>query len=360
MRDILKTALTAGTGPDVMYYDTGPGFAGVLARAGLLLPLDDAYVQYGWDKRIFKWAKDRTAFDGKTYGIGHELEFVGTFYNKKVFEEKGWSEPKTHDDYMGLCDNMKKAGLIPSAFSDQDKWPAGHMLSVFAGNIAGKEKLAQAISAKVPWNDPDFVQAIQTFFVDMNKAGYFVPDVNAVTYNDAQMLFYTGKAGTCITGTWKVADYTNPDVMTDPVGFFFYPSIGGKPIAPPAGLGSGYFISQATKYATESMQLLDYLMSTEAAKGWIEGLAKIPPIQVNAADYKVSDLMRFCIEALQQNSEAMGYNIDVLTPDNFNTMMFDGFQEVLGGTKSAQQQADDLETAMQEAKAAGKVVDITG
>jgi len=40
-------------------------------------------------------------------------------------------------------------------------------------------------------------------------------------------------------------------------------------------------------------------------------------------------------------------------------MMFDGFQEVLGGTKTAQQQAGDLEKAMQEAKAAGKVMDIT-
>src|SRR5215207_9011233 len=36
MRDILRTSLDAGSGPDVMYYDTGPGFAGVLARAGLL------------------------------------------------------------------------------------------------------------------------------------------------------------------------------------------------------------------------------------------------------------------------------------------------------------------------------------
>ena len=49
----------------------------------------------------------------------------------------------------------------------------------------------------------------------------------------------------------------------------------------------------------------------------------------------------------------------VLTPENFNTIMFDGFQEVLGGTKSAKQQADDLEKAMQDAKKENKVFDIT-
>jgi hypothetical protein len=56
----------------------------------------------------------------------------------------------------------------------------------------------------------------------------------------------------------------------------------------------------------------------------------------------------------------MGFNINVLTPDTFNTMMNDGFQEVIGGIKSAQQQADDLEAAMQQAIEEGKVMDITG
>jgi hypothetical protein len=40
-------------------------------------------------------------------------------------------------------------------------------------------------------------------------------------------------------------------------------------------------------------------------------------------------------------------------------MMFDGFQEVLAGSKTAKEQADDLEAAMQQAKEDGKVMDIT-
>ena len=34
MRPIMRTALDSGTGPDILYYDSGPGFAGVLAEAG--------------------------------------------------------------------------------------------------------------------------------------------------------------------------------------------------------------------------------------------------------------------------------------------------------------------------------------
>jgi raffinose/stachyose/melibiose transport system substrate-binding protein len=359
MRDILKTSLDGGVGPDVMYYDTGPGFAGVLARAGLLLPLDEAYDQFGWTERIFPIARERTTFDGKIYGIGHELEFIGVFYNQRIFEELGLSEPESHDEFIELCETLKGAGLIPLAFADQNKWPAGHMLSVFGGYIAGKDKLAAAISGEVPWNDPDFVEAIQTFFVDMNQAGYFIPEVNAVTYDDANLLFYSGQATMNLTGTWMVGDYTNPEVMPDPVGFFFYPPIGGKPIAPPAGLGSGYFVSKDTPDPQAAFRFLDFVFSEEAAKIWIEGASFIPPIAVDVNDYLIPDLFRFVIINLQENAELMGYNIDVLTPDNFNTMMFDGFQEVLAGTKTAQQQADDLENAMAEAREAGAIMDIT-
>ncbi|MDE0462284.1 MAG: hypothetical protein OXH93_07745, partial [Caldilineaceae bacterium] len=79
----------------------------------------------------------------------------------------------------------------------------------------------------------------------------------------------------------------------------------------------------------------------------------------NADDYSISDLLRFTIIEIQQNAESMGFNIDVLTPDNYNTMMFDGFQEVIGKVKTAQEQADDLEAAMQEAIERGTVMDIT-
>jgi raffinose/stachyose/melibiose transport system substrate-binding protein len=258
-----------------------------------------------------------------------------------------------------MAEKLKSAGLIPIAFADQNKWPAGHTFSVFAGNIAGRDKLAQAISGEVAWNDPDFVRAIQMPFVDMNKAGYFIPEVNAVTYDDWQALFYAGKAAMSLTGTWQVGNYSKQENMQDPVGFFLYPPIEGKPIAPPSGLGNGYFVSSKTKHPEAALQFLDFLFSKETAKFWIEELSRIPSVQVNPADYKVSDLMRFTLDTLQKGSETMGYNIDVLTPDNFNTMMSDGFQEVLAGSKTAQQQADDLQKAMETAKADGKVFDIT-
>jgi raffinose/stachyose/melibiose transport system substrate-binding protein len=62
IRAVIQTRLRSGEPPDVFSYDTGPGFGGVLAEAGLLRPLEEAYKQNGWD--IYDWAKQRVTYDG--------------------------------------------------------------------------------------------------------------------------------------------------------------------------------------------------------------------------------------------------------------------------------------------------------
>src|SRR5829696_1896971 len=79
LRTVLQTQLRSGKGPDVFGYDTGPGFAGALAKAGLLHDLTDAYQRYNWP--IYDFAKQRVTFDGKLVGIPNAMETVGLFYN---------------------------------------------------------------------------------------------------------------------------------------------------------------------------------------------------------------------------------------------------------------------------------------
>ena len=54
----------------------------MLANADLLLPLDDSYAEKGWDQRIYDWTRQRAIYDGKSYGVANELEFIGVYYNK--------------------------------------------------------------------------------------------------------------------------------------------------------------------------------------------------------------------------------------------------------------------------------------
>jgi raffinose/stachyose/melibiose transport system substrate-binding protein len=359
MRDVIKTALTSGSGPDIFYYDLGPGNAGVLAKAGLLLPLDDAYADFGWDKHIFNWTRERSTFDGKSYGVANELEFIGIFYNKQIFQDNGWSEPKDWNEFLALCDKAKAAGLIPIAFANGDSWPSFHMFAMMMNNIVGKERLTQMVSGKESWDNPDTVAAIKMFFVDMNQAGYFVPDVNAVSYDDGNALFQTGKAAMLATGTWMVESLTNPEQTQVPVGFFFLPSINGNPVVVPGGIGSGWVVSSSAKHPQETLEFLNYLISDEMGKRWVSEIRAVPAYPVDTSGLEIPELQAFALDIIGKQAGGMGYNIDVLTPDNFNNVMWDGFAAVLAGAKTPEQQAADLEAAMQEAIAKGNVIDIT-
>ena len=56
---------------------------------------------------------------------------------------------------------------------------------------------------------------------------------------------------------------------------------------------------------------------------------------------ELPELFKSVLSDLSQSTEAgsFGYNIDVLTPQNYNDVMFSGFQEVFNGTRSAKEQA---------------------
>lgn len=342
LRPVVQTALGADNGPDIIYYDSGPGYAGVLADAGLLLPLDDAYASNGWNERIYSWTKDRVTFGGKAYGIGNELEFIGVYYNKTIFDELGVTEPATYEEFIQICDKAKAAGYTPIAFADGPKWPAYHQFSIMANNIAGKDALDNILFGDGSWNDPDIVKSIQTFFVDMNQAGYFLTDTTAISYEDGNAVFYSGQAAMDITGTWLLSEMTN-NAQDFEVGFFFFPSIEGNPVTPPGGMGSGYFVNAKTQYPAEAIEFLDFMFSEEGGKIWLEDLSIIPSIAVPTADLNLTPLMKFAVDAVTK--VPLGYNIDVLAGDNFNTAQGDGYQAVLLGLKTPEQLAEELQAA---------------
>ena len=70
----------------------------------------------------------------------------------------------------------------------------------------------------------------------------------------------------------------------------------------------------------------------------------------------VPELFKQVLNDLSESpqAEAFGYNIDVLAPQNFNQVMYSGFEQVIDGARSPEDQALMLQQAWTEAKRAGK------
>ncbi|HEX2235411.1 MAG TPA: ABC transporter substrate-binding protein [Actinomycetota bacterium] len=356
-RTVIQTRLRSDNPPDLFGYDTGPGFAGVLAKADLLYDLGPAYKQYGWD--IYDWAKQRVTYDGVLSGVPGSVEELGVYYNKDLFDQKGFAEPETLDELKEMADEFKADGLIPFAFGDQEQWPAGHIFSIGVSNMLGPEGLDNILYGNGKWNDPEVVEAIEVMFTDMVEAGYYPEDVNAITYEDSNALFYSGQAPMNITGTWLVSEVRQEVGDRFEVGFFPFPAIDDTGIHPPGGLGGGLFVAKNTDEPEATLKLLDYFLSEPFLQANLELTNTIPALPLETEGLEITPLFQEILNDLSQSSgeTAFGYNIDVLTPQGFNDVMFDGFQEVLNGSRTPQEQADALQEAWAKAKAAGEVLE---
>ncbi len=356
-RTVIQTRLRSDQPPDVFGFDTGPGFAGVLAQADLLYPLEDAYEKYDWP--VYDWAKQRVTYDGVLSGVPGSVEEIGVYYNKDVFSELGLEEPQTIEELEQAAQAVKDEGMIPFAFGDQEKWPAGHLFSIATSNLLGPEGLDKALYGSGKWNSPEVVKGIDIMFSDFVEKGYYPEDVTAITYEDANALFYGGEAAMVPTGTWLVPEI-DETVRDFEVGFFPFPSIDGSEVAPPSGVGGGLFVAANSENPEEALKLVDFLQfNEERVRDDLERFNTIPPYQIDTSGLELSPLFQSVLQDLEkaENPDEFGYNIDVLAPQNFNTVMFDGFQEVLNGDRTPQEQADALQQAYQEAKAAGETLE---
>jgi raffinose/stachyose/melibiose transport system substrate-binding protein len=354
IRAVIKTRLRTKQPPDVFSYDTGPGFGGVLADAGLLRPLEKAYKENGWD--IYDWAKQGVTYNGTIYGVPDRLDEIVVYYNRGLFGRLGVEEPKTVDDLRGISDELKGRGIIPLSFGNRERWPAGHLFSIGVSNLLGSEGLNDILYGDGRWDAPEVGAAIDLIFRGFVESGYYPKSPNALTYDGANTLFYSGEAAMLPTGTWLVSEIVQA-VQDFEVGFFPFPSIDGSGISPPAGVGAGLFVAAAAKNPGGALKFIDYLQQDDTARFEIERFNTIPAHPVDLEGLDVPELFKQVLEDLSESSraEAFGYNIDTLAPQNFNQAMYTGFQEVMNGARSPGEQAGALQRAWAEAKKAGNV-----
>jgi raffinose/stachyose/melibiose transport system substrate-binding protein len=355
MNQTLRTALDSGTGPDVVLFDTGPAYAGVLAEAGLLLPLTDLDAQYGWSPRFVPVAIQGASVGGTLYGLPMTVDLIGLYYNQTLLAEEGLTAPTTVEELLAFCTAASEKGYVPIAFGDNPGWQAFHSFSMTANQMLGPEAMRQLLfEGTGGWNTPEIVTAIQTYFVDLREAGCFNEDPNAVTYEDANSLFYSGDALMATTGSWLVNDIlaNMPDYEVALVPFPEIP--GGQGPTWASGVGGAWHISAKSEHPTEAGLLLDFLVGDEAAKSWVGEARFFLAREVDTTGLEVSPLHQSVLDVLaaaRAGEVTLGYSIDVLAPAEFNDAMLNGFQAVLAGDKTAEEQAADLQAAWEAGRA---------
>jgi len=337
LRNTIKAAINSGEGPDVFTYDIGPGYLGVLGKAGLAADLSDYAEKYDWENRFLPSALSNCTFDGKLYGIGNEVEVLGVFYNKKIFADNGIEVPKTYEDFLKICETFKSKGITPLILTDLDQWPGFHLESIWLNAYVGNRAVSDVLALKAGFDQPDFGKALDKIY-ELVKNGYTNESPNSISNDDANKLFLSGKAAMRPTGTWELNGFQNPDSgLGENCGFFFLPMINADlPQSAPGGLGGSFVVNAKSPNVDLAVEFLDYIFSGERIQWWFES-SLIPAVKdVNIDNYNLSPLFRDVANAIL-NAPEMGYNLDVLLPTQVNEVTKNYIQELLAGKKTGEE-----------------------
>lgn len=208
---LTQTAVSAGHGPDLV---ATPGAATAVqyVTSNHFVDLDPYAQQYNWKDKLLGWALNSGRVNGKLYSIPTSYETMLIHYNKTLFASKGYTIPTTREELEALCTEMQGQGIIPFTAGNADFKPATEwFVTSFFNHYAGPDALYQALTGKIHWTDPIFVEAIDL----MNKyfqKGWFAGGVQKYFTNGFTTVasdMATGKAAMDMEGSWAFGTWPN-------------------------------------------------------------------------------------------------------------------------------------------------------
>ncbi|GHH73033.1 ABC transporter substrate-binding protein [Streptomyces sulfonofaciens] len=281
-RTQLPTYLTSGNPPDV--YTWYPGsVADAYASKNLLLDLGDVW-RHSPDLAKYSDALKKlcTSRAGKKVFVPTSYYWWGMFYRKSNFAKWGVKEPKTWDDFLGVCDTLKSKGVAPigNGMGGNTAWIGSGWFDYLDIRINGAAYHRDLLAGRHRFDDPE----VRKVFDRWKEAlPYFDPDGTAIPFQDATTKLLQGKTGMMLIGTF-FADSAPKDALDD-IDFFRFPVIDPKvPLAEEAPT-DGYFASAHTHRRAPVEDFLAYLATAEAQEIYLKNSSGTAlPTHPDAAD----------------------------------------------------------------------------
>ena len=222
----LAVAMASGECPDMYIHWTGGPMVEYI-KSGYAKDITELFQKYGLDELYTDASIAQCTVDDKIYAIPVKNDSVAMFfYDKAMWEEKGYEVPTTISELEALCDKMVEDGITPFALANSAQWTGSMYYMYLVARYGGPEIISDA------YDGTGSLVCDATIFAgekieEWVEKGYFPDGVNSLSPDngDDRALLYTG-AGMMLHGSWQVASIKseNPDFYEN-LGCFAFPTL---------------------------------------------------------------------------------------------------------------------------------------
>ncbi len=281
-----QAAAIAGDGPDIrVQYAGGP----TISLAEFYTDLEPLLDNTVYDT-MSGFTVNRENFDpngrliGMPYGAGNMFT---VFANNEILRKAGLDPNKAPETWEELLANAKTITQTTDSFGmavgNQEGYVGAWVITALVGGELGPDVFSEMYNGSIPADNPAMVKAYEAF-ADWQRSGVTNPDAAQLPANDASTLFFSGKAGYIIVGSWE-----NNNMLerfgADGVSVYRIPVLAGA-AHPKIGAGGpeiALSIAEASTHKELAAEFLNHLASVESHNTYVR-LA-----QTQAANHKDFD-----------------------------------------------------------------------
>ncbi len=250
------------------------------AAKGLAGDISDVWANLTEMSAGFKTAS--TGDDGKQYFVPLYYYPWAVHYRKSLFAEKGYTVPKTMDEFMALAEKMKADGITPLVAANDGKWPQMGMFDMLNLRINGYQFHVDLMAGKKDWTSPEVAAVFAQWekLLPLQQEG-----ANGRTWQDGASALGAKEAGMYLLGTFVTSNFdpakdAGAQAIIDDIDFFSFPEInaehGQDAVEAPI---DGFMMAAKPKNEAAAKALLGHL-GTAAA---VEAFLAVNPASVAAS-----------------------------------------------------------------------------
>ncbi|OBZ14981.1 hypothetical protein A8L34_13960 [Bacillus sp. FJAT-27264] len=328
------------------------------ANNDLLMPINDYLDKYEHKDQFRPGVFDAATRDGKIYGIPNQLSLTSiVYYNAKLWKEIGYDHfPDNWADINKAAEKFNAKGISAIALGNKDKWAAeSTILSTVGDRLTGTDWTNSIVArdGKAKFTDPEFVSALD-LMQKTAAAKVFNADFNVVSNTQAEEYYAQGKAASTVDGHWALSYLlanADKDLLAQTKVAILPPVEGGKGENNTISGGAGWYVGINKNLTGEKLDAaMDFLFSTagyDFSKLYMEKYGMMGPSLVEGGDMTKFPQLTQDFAALMKEVKFTPI-YDMQMEGGIIEIMNTGLQEVLNGTKTAEDLAKQLQSAQDQ------------